>query len=250
MKGTFKNTCKQLRSLQTSLSIQAKILINCLLAAIIILVLVCTNFFEQLDAFDVEKKFLKDAKMNLLGSPQIIAVMQVEGTMYDHIVLADGGDAAVLYACNSKKQDIAKFAYVKKQGNVTLTSVPTTLGKDDNSRYAIVLFDDCPEAARAEVEVVLKHDRKPYRWRLSLSAKREEPGCFLFYTKAGGYDTPEREIHLFLTGSTLSLAGDNGKCEARVILYDKDDAIVLTKQIIIRTPIASKHIERGDALLS
>lgn len=139
-------------------------------------------------AGDAETAFRRAEKANLVGPSKILGIETVDGMWGDTYVIADNGDSAILYLCDSPTtfglnySNSYRLIYRPKMGSVSVYGLHQyAIGFFDNT-YTLIVMDDYPEAVRAELELELfwqdSETLEVFRKAYSLSAVREHPGYF------------------------------------------------------------------------
>lgn len=109
-------------------------------------------------AFTAEQRFRRAEKANLIGPAQIIEIVDTKNGIYNHLVVADDGDAIVFYTFSNFADSWGRIYYREKTGPITVLAAPNFLHAG-SSKYEIDLpvfiFHEYPEAFRAELELTL-----------------------------------------------------------------------------------------------
>jgi len=214
---------------------------TCLLIACIpILALV---FYAMLDftpmAFKTEYRLAAKAAMvgpgEILGISTLDPTPSIKGGSYD-VLAARTEHGVILYDGN--------IAYRKDLGeDVILISGATYRGDS----IPLVLFDEYPEAVYAKIELKFvpglgkgSNDTSAGK-AVSLDAKREHDGCFVFLLEQGkGFDM--LALSRFSAGYDLH----DDPIPGYVWLYNKDDELVTCGSLEMLSPGIIAHRERGE----
>ena len=195
--------------------------------------------------FSVRDAYRRTEKANLVGPSEILAQVRIKGTPYDHLVLAKGEDSVTLFSFSRGKQG-GELVYIETEGALTIAAAPdsTYYPLETRAVIPVVLFDNCPTAVRAEVDLTLSADwkDKPEQRTYILSADREYEGCFLFTIEAAGSPMLGGEGMLLqtllqVTGNSMADTA-NLNIPAAVRLYDDADNLLVEETIAIRSAAA------------
>lgn len=107
-------------------------------------------------AFTPEQNFRRMEKAELVGPAQILHIMDVEMLGYDHLLLADDGDAVILYSFSDNLWDQGRLIYREKKDPVTVLAAPNSgmiLDYADVIDLPVFVFHDHSNAVRAELEL-------------------------------------------------------------------------------------------------
>ena len=191
--------------------------------------------------FSVRDAYRRAEKANLVGPSDILAQISPENTPYDHLVLASDETSVTLFSYSRKTG--GELVYLKKDGNLTLAAAPdnTFYPLESKAVIPVVLFDNVPNAQRAEVELSLSTmwQDVPYQKTYILSAERTKPGCFLFTIEARGTPTLGGEGMLLQT--LLQVTGNsmadtvNLSIPALVRLYDETNTLMTATHLTIQS---------------
>ena len=152
-----------------------------LLHLLTILVLLSLIYvFLGCPAFTAKEAFRRAEKAAMVGPATVIGQLQPPGYDCDAIVLGQDQESVYLFVMNRLNPAASQMVYRKKDGNVTVLAAPgdTLYQYEVRARIPLFLFDSCPDALRAEMDLTLGVDsfEKIYR----LSAARESAGYFYF----------------------------------------------------------------------
>lgn len=202
--------------------------------------------------------FRREEERNLIGPGNILGslVMENPGLGYDSLLLAETDEGVILYTYNengfsilSDKQTSSnegRMIYREKGEHVTVMAPPGHLLLEYKKGFShpVILFDDCPSAVRAELDLYLNtsgYGDADVTW--NLSARRENTGFFLFDLVANAESTEElenqvRSIFCFCRMFDTS-RGD--EFPATVRLYDRADNLILEEDFTIHSEGSATH---------
>ena len=154
-------------------------------------------------ALSPAQHFRRLEKANLVGPAEIIEIAEIPNGSYDHVLVADDGDAVILYCYNQRnyRWDRGTFIYREKEDGLTVFPAPVQDFSFDARiiDLPILLFHDHPGAVRAELELTLGESlgleetvweqggevtTVPFEKTYHLQADREIPGYFRFHLHA------------------------------------------------------------------
>lgn len=208
-------------------------------------------------AFTPKQQFRREEKANLVGPATILNTISLESyTGYDFEKLIIGtSEAGVTLFCynyyswrdgHSLKEN--DFIYRKKMEDVTVLSVPNSMASKylfyyDIIKIPVVVFDDFPDAVRAELQIELYSvdATEPFREEYTLSANRTKKGYFLFTLAIsnqeksyGPIDAVSRLINL--CDDKLSGSNTGVEIPATVRFFDKANTLIRECTVMIRQP--------------
>lgn len=203
-------------------------------------------------AFTVEQGFRRAERENLVGPSRILGIETVDGMLTDTLVVAQTEKGVVLYTHNKETNwPVNPLVYRERTQELMICGSPanlSTIVPPNGDDLTVILFDNCPHAVRAELDMELfwenRQTGKQYRYQYSLSGKRVNPGYIRmdydvqWHDWQGINDHPENEaIYQFVSHS-----GDNsykappGEFPATVRLYDEKDELIRTEDVFLFPP--------------
>lgn len=242
-----------------------KAVLNLVLLAVVLLL-----FYISIGspAFTPEQQFRKEEKSYFLGPAKILDNISLEKYTGYHpcnrLILATSDEGVTLFQCDEMDLEINRLVYRKKQGNVTVLSLPTMGFRNYSfATYAsleipVIVFDSFPNAVRAEIEIELSAsygNQENFQKVYALSAKREAEGYFLFTLSASAkskFDQlgAEGEAFYFLTALSDDRPMNSYVDRAipvTVRFYDQSDNMVAERDVEIRSPAGEAHAkEQGN----
>lgn len=213
-----------------------------------------------------EQAYRREMQRHLLGPGEVIGTVNVDINGYDRLLLGETEEGVTLYCYEQANLGLIKgntfsswegtLTYREKGEVVTLLAAPGADAWRDEIHLPLILFDECPRAVRAELDVCIKdeYDSQEYEFRYSLSAERKFGGYFVFdlYAKNGtgreGWNWTEgffieQVSRLYADGFTRS-----GQYPATVRLYDEKDTLIYEEELFLRSAAGEAHVARGETM--
>lgn len=202
-----------------------------------------------------EQQFRRAEKADLIGPSAILGTEEVQMTNYVQTVIVAEDEASVtLFGCG----DPGHLLHREKTGDLTIIVWPGSVSTMETTfEMPIFLFDDFPEAKRAELEFTLTWDESFQREYL-LEADRNQSGYFRFLIQCHGSEmtddlsgTDSREAALLFS---LAVASDYNEGTSRaqfpitVRLYDNQDALIEERTLTVQSAAVDAHIANGDPI--
>lgn len=198
-------------------------------------------------AFNLEHAFRRMEKRQMVGPSQILGIEQLETTYADELVVARTEKGVILYT-DTETMGFHGFSYREMDQDVEVCIVPVFLSSirpPDGDDLTVILFDDYPEAVRAELDLETfwedNQTGKQYRYQYSLSGTRTNPGYIRmdydvkWHDYQGVWDHPENEAVQELVSRTVNahLYAPTGEFPATVRLYDEKDTLICSRDIFL-----------------
>lgn len=217
---------------------------------LLILILPCLLYvFLGAPPLTPEHGFRRAEKENLVGPGRILGTEQIDGAWADTLIVAKTGHGVMLYTHNHKSlQPLDPLTYWERRGDIMVCGIPTMLSMlvpPEGDDLQMVVFDEHPEAVRAEVDAQLywvdKWTGKEYRYDYSLSGNRTNPGYILvtcdiqWHNSTAIHEHPENStIHQFTAHARdEGYHAPPGEFPATVRLYDEENDLICTEQIFL-----------------
>ncbi|MBQ9148860.1 MAG: hypothetical protein IJX69_04750 [Oscillospiraceae bacterium] len=194
-----------------------------------------------------EQRFRRVEKANLVGPSMILGT---EDLSSNRLIIAEEKDAVILYSYPAAYPENDIFVYREKAGDVTVLAAPTNdmiWYYDEEAALDVIVFDDFPQATRAELDFTLAVtvNNVPFEKHYSLHAQRERDGYFLFsYTTEGNpYLTAEAPA----LEAFIAICGSNGDTyidfavPVTVRLFDEQDTLIAERSLILRSQAVEAH---------
>lgn len=211
----------------------------------VLLILLCPvliYIFAGAPALTVEQGFRRAEKENLVGPSQILGVETVDGLLTNTLVVAKTEEGVILYTQKHEANwPVNPLVYRERTGDLMVCGSPamlSTIVPPEGDDLTVILFDDHPQAVRAELDMELfwedRETGKQYRYSYSLSGTRTNPGYIRmdydvqWHDWLGINDHPENiAIHQFVTHSgDCSYKAPAGEYPATVRLYDGNGQLI------------------------
>ena len=193
-------------------------------------------------AFTAKEAFRRAEKAAMVGPATIIGQLQPPGYDCDAIVLGQDSESVYLFVMNRLNPSASQMIYRKKEGIVTVLAAPgdTLYQYEVRARIPLILFDSCPDAARAELDLTLRADsfEKTYQ----LSADRKSTGYFYFDLQAlnpGALGEEGAALRLLQEICSNSMAGNpDVSFPVAVRFYDDAGNLIREETTVIRSVAA------------
>lgn len=235
------------------LSYRRKILIYLL---VILTLASCLYLFAGCPPVSEEHRYYRAARDYMVGPGEIIAHLELEQMDYTDLIIAEDGDEVILYITEEYDFSPAELSCRKKTGDLTVLTAPCyrsgLWSNGTDLRLPVFLFDEYPDAVRAEMEVTLsaRYGAETFRKTYELSAAREYEGFFQFDIYAHRSDGLKAEgyaLYTFsrLTGNTTA-SNMLTAVPVTVRLYDDADRLITERSWEIRSVAGEAHAERGE----
>ncbi len=235
-----------------------RILGNLLLAAVLLALIYVLNGSPDANLLQA---FRREEERNLIGPGNILGTVSVEESIgYDRLLLAETDNGVILYCYNDgnfslfgkRRQSTLEgtMIYREKGEFVTVMAAPCYFVHRfyDGAALPVILFDDCPKAVRAELDLYLNANNYGLgdsTW--NIEARRESGGYFLFELKAVSDDQLQFEVDatsiVNLGKMFESGAGFADGFPATVRLYDKADNLILEEDITVHSDGSAAHMK-------
>lgn len=218
--------------------------------------------------FSDEHRYRRAERANMVGPAKILDIIDftpVKGELYKRMVIADDGDGVILYMYEPLSDRPEKLIYRKKQGAVTVYAAPYELyiHRDVyDFKVPIILFDDFPQAIRAELECILWSisDEKSipktmHPETVFAEAYRDTPGYFCFHLNSPGFSTfpstdeseqPTLMTFCRLTSRSIYDVYANTELPVTIRLFDKDNNLIHEEIVTVRNVVGEAHYQRSE----
>lgn len=234
---------------------KARIVGNLLLAA----VLFCLFYlFTGCPDMTAEQGYQRALRRRLLGPGEVVGVRNVDvNGGYDRLLLGKTGEGVTLYCYRYENLGFLKghtfsswegtLVYREKGETVTVLAAPGVYCVTDQAEVhvPIILFDECPGAARAELDVSLNSGA--YEFRYSLKSRREAGGYFAFDLSPQGEEQAYGEEGFAIEQISRMYSDDGGyvgEYPAEVRLYDEKGELIYEGALFLRSAVSEAHSRR------
>ena len=232
-------------------------------------------------ALSPEQHFRRLEKAHLVGPAEIVESFEVPNGSYDHVIVADDGDAVIVYCCNLRnyRWDQGTFIYREKEDGITVLPAPVQDFSFDARiiDLPILLFHDHPTAVRAELELTLGESlgleetvweqggavtTVPFEKTYRLEADREIGGYFRFHLHAEpegeyvirngieiweptGKETQALRVFSRMISETRMFLTEY--VPATVRLYDRGGNLIAEEHLTIRSVAGERWVQENAA---
>lgn len=238
---------------------RVRIVRNLLLAA----VLLCLFYiFAGCPDMTAEQGYQRALRRSLLGPGEVVGILNVDvNGGYNRLLLGETGEGVTLYCYRHENLGFLKgntfsswegtLVYREKGETVTVVAAPGVdcTAYQEEIHAPIILFDECPKAVRAELNMRLTgtYDSEDYEFAYSLEAAREAGGYFVFDLSAQGnkqaYWTEGFAIER-LSRLYWDTGGRANEYPAVVRLYDRNNALIYEETLFFRSSFGEAHAKR------
>ena len=239
---------------------KVRIIGNLLLAA----VLFCLFYlFAGCPDMTAEQGYQRALRRRLLGPGEVVGILNVDvNGGYDRLLLGETEEGVTLYCYRYENLGFLKgntfsswegtLVYREKGEAVTVMAAPGVYygGYQEEIHVPVILFDQCPRAVRAELDVCLTgtYDSEDYKFAYSLEAAREAGGYFAFDLSAEemgeAYGMEGFAIEQLSSMYWDGVGGSIGAYPAQVRLYDESGALIYEEGLFFRTAADEAHAKR------
>lgn len=254
---------RKLRLFWKSIPRKRKITINLLMMALIGALL---YLFLGCPAFTAEQRYRRAAKAHMVGPGEILGIFDPEGSNYQHVLVAEEQNAVIFYLYSDVPGSMEDLYYREKTGRLTVLASPNILPGSFGAQVLelpVFLFDDYPEALRAELEITLSEtvNDEYYEKTYHLESPREADGYFHFhihaeaegsYTDIYGFELPNElgaEGIVLRQFSQMCGYDDSFNLQPQPVtvrLYDKNDSLILEEIVQVRCVKDMAHQKQND----
>ena len=226
-------------------------------------------------AMNPVEHFRRLEKAYLVGPSKILEIVDLPANEYDHMIVADDGDAVILFGYNdvNYRWDWNTFVYREKRNGITALPIPAHhYGIEEQViELPIFLFHNYPNAVRAELEFTLGESleipetvmlpdgsvtQRYFEKSYTLESQREIDGYFRFHLHAeieGKYVGPQDlEVWKATSGEGTALrmfarmAFENGMylheyVPMTVRLYDRNNGLIVEDTFNFRSTAGERY---------
>lgn len=213
-----------------------------------------------------EAEFRRMERANLLGPGTIVDTLTNEehGCDYRQIIVAESSHGVTFYT-GEEDGIFFELYHREKTGDLTILAAPTFWpnwgSQPFDHRLAVYLFDEYPEAFRAELELTVSGTyhfysdyeiHEDFTEHYALEAQREKDGFFRFeiyvpytpdenFTDPGAFMYAPQFLSEVCNNGAFSINEDihTAQIPATVRLYNKKDELLVEKSLTIRSAQAA-----------
>lgn len=199
--------------------------------------------------FTVEQAFRIETARNLLGPATILGKESIDcvhyGYNYNTLIVAETDHGSILYC--TRLNHAEELYYRENNTDLTVMALPNggmSWYYGEPRQLNVILFDDYPDAVRAELEMLVKSDSPiaGIQYHYKLTAQRQNAGYFRFIHTIYGSDYIDNDnmAMKILTDITSKSHVDEfyyWECTipATVRLYDQNDNLIVEKTFELRS---------------
>lgn len=223
---------------------------------LILILLIGLMDFLIADAFLIpENQFRREERGNLLGPSTILGKEEIDHSYCHGMIVADAGDGVILWIYG---KDIGStfFTYREKYEENMIVAVPGSFGfmvVEDELHLPIVLFDNVPKAARAELYFTLHvtYNEEEFEKSYHLEAERTAQGYFHFTLEAeadnerGDLGAEGAAINRLAYISTSESDYIDISIPVEIRFYDLTGQLIETDTVYVRSAAAIYAEENG-----
>lgn len=248
---------RRLKAWRKAIPRPVRIVCNLVLAVILFALF---YIFRGSPDMTVEQAYRRAEARNMVGPGEILGVLDgFEFGWYEQLLLAETEEGVIQYCFTEENLGFAFWSrsfssyegtliYREKQGPVSIMAASGifVLASDDedvNFSWPIILFDDCPKAVRAEIELRLtgEYNFSEYDYSYQLNARREVGGYFEFELATTGGGTKEA----YAIAQVCELYGEYGgrgdSIPVTVRLYDQNDEVIYNGEVLLQSDSDAAH---------
>ncbi|MGN1004182.1 MAG: hypothetical protein ACI4O5_05030 [Oscillospiraceae bacterium] len=206
-----------------------------------------------------EQAYRRAEERNLVGPGEILGILDVNiSGGYDRLLLAET-DAGVVQFCyryenlgflkgHSFSSYEGNLIYREKEGVVTLMAATGEMyhSGPGEKTLPLILFDDCPKAVRAELDLRLTgtYNSSDYDYTYHLDAQRTAGGYFAFDLISNSKTEKENFAISQVSGLYAQSGGAGEKIPAAVRLYSQFDELIYEGEATLRSAAGEAHARR------
>lgn len=211
-------------------------------------------------------RYRRAERENLVGPAKVLDILelkQARENSYDRLLLADNGEAIVMYVWHTQETHLEQLVYRNKMGDVTIYAAPgchwfNNWEFAEEVELPILLFDNFPRAVHAEIDFTLQADRQndfTFSKDYSLEADRVSDGYFCFYIQSSDISSTDDNCEGAVLASLSQLTdgyhyslsfSDYTEIPVSVRLYDNSGNLIHNGNVTIRSEKTESHYERDD----
>ena len=206
--------------------------------------------FVGAPALSPEHGFRRAEKENLVGPGVILGSEEISGAFADTLLVGETECGVLLYTHNHRDLNpVDPLTYWERQGDIMVRGINTILFSitpPDGDDLQMVVFDNQPQAVRAEVEAELywenRETGRQHRYRYTLTGTRKNDGYILvsYNIRWPNYQgtEPEHPENAAIQNFT-NLCGNESYCAPEgefptaVRLYDDEDRLIAEEHVFL-----------------
>lgn len=214
----------------------AKIMRNLFLTAMALGLL---YIFAGAPVFSATQAFRRVERKNLVGPSEVLAILDISDECFESLLIADDGKGVIMFPIHEKYSRSTSLYYQEKTGPVTVMAAPTPREPDAIEMLTVILFDDMPDAAGAELTLSLSAAEwtgVEFAKDYTLTARREYDGFFRFELRhTAGDEYYETESYAFseLSEITDCFSNPDVHIPATVNLFDSSGSLIYEQNMVL-----------------
>ena len=182
--------------------------------------------------------FRRAEKAQCVGPSTIIGTVDLDGTNYDHVLLAEDQLGAYLYLYKDDRH-YDSLHYREKTGDLTVIPVPqhSRSHSMDRIEVAVIVFDDLPEAVHAEITASVTASTLSSEQTYTAEAHREKDGYFCFRFQQIGWPAQIEALQILseMGSSRPSPSNSHHSYPATLRLYDAAGQLIREESFVFRS---------------
>ena len=207
--------------------------------------------------FTAERAFRREEARQMLGPATILGTESIDcvhyGYNYNTLIVAETDHGSILYC--TRLNHAEELYYRENNTDLTVMALPNggmSWIYQEPRQLNVILFDDYPDAVRAELEMLVKSDSPiaGIQYHYKLTAQRQNAGYFRFIHTIYGSDYIDNDnmAMKILTDITSKSHVDEFyywvcTIPATVRLYDQNDNLIVEKTLELRS-IGAEELEK------
>lgn len=251
---------RRIRTWWRSIPRPVRILRNVLLLAILIF---AVYLFRDCPDLTVEQAYRREVNSELVEPGEILGIIELDAPNIDRLLIVEGESSVQLLGYEEdsigffgRSNGTRLLCHRGKGERVTLMVAPFRW-LWSQSRYSdldipVILFDDVPNAVRAELDLKLSTGGLNGTGQLCeyhLETRRKQGGFFEFRIGDRDDDTVISDEDYMALSNLCDLFLDDKSWSAQqhfaeVRLYDQNDRLILEEELTLRSLAAEAHAER------
>lgn len=247
MRRFFNKLFEKLEAFLDKIPPKVQVTVNVLLILVMPLLI---YMFIGAPALSIEHGFRRAEKENLVGPGEILGIEEISGAFASHLAVGKTQEGVLLYTHNHRDLNpVDPLTYWERRGDVMVRGINTILMSitpPDGDDLQMVVFDNHPQAVRAEVEAELfwenRETGKQYRYSFTLTGERKNQGYILVscnvewpsYQGSNPEHPKNAAIQNFVNHSgNESYRAPAGEFPAAVRLYGEDGQLVHEEDVFL-----------------
>lgn len=208
--------------------------------------------------FTAEQAFRREEARQMLGPATILGTESIDcvhyGYLYNTLVVAKTDHGSILYC--TRLNHAEELYYRENSSDLTVMALPNggmSWYYEEPRQLNVILFDDYPNAVRAELEMLVKSSDSPMpgiQYHYKLTAQRQNAGYFRFIHTIYGSDYIDNDNMAMKILTDITSRADvdefyywERSIPATIRLYDQDGNLIVEKTLELRS-IGTEELEK------